>query len=227
MEEETRGQAAFAAYALFAIAALALIAWYLWSADVGLCTPGDSVVCAAAEHPNRFRLETIITAAGVIAVFGAGYFTYRRARAADRQAAVAADQVRALARQIDATKHQTRHLGDQVREQAKQTGHLGEQVKVANRQVDQRREEHVADRYGKAIEQIGSSNVTVRIGGLYAMEALAVDSAKRWASIVYDNLVAYLIDKTQAPDSALIPNAKIRKDVQVALDLLSRQRSLF
>jgi hypothetical protein len=41
------------------------------------------------------------------------------------------------------------------------------------------REGQVTDRYTKAIEQLGSDKLDVRIGGIYALERVARDSAKR------------------------------------------------
>ena len=38
------------------------------------------------------------------------------------------------------------------------------------------REGQVTDRYSKAIEQLGSDKVDVRIGGIYALERIACDS---------------------------------------------------
>ena len=40
------------------------------------------------------------------------------------------------------------------------------------------REGQVTDRYTKAIEQLGSDKLDVRIGGIYALERIARDSAK-------------------------------------------------
>ena len=40
------------------------------------------------------------------------------------------------------------------------------------------REGQVTDRYTKAIEQLGSDKLDVRIGGIYALERVARDSAK-------------------------------------------------
>jgi hypothetical protein len=40
------------------------------------------------------------------------------------------------------------------------------------------RESQVTDRYTKAIEQLGSSELDIRIGGIYALERIARDSAR-------------------------------------------------
>ncbi|TKK85217.1 hypothetical protein FDA94_26455 [Herbidospora galbida] len=37
---------------------------------------------------------------------------------------------------------------------------------------------HVTDRYTKAIEQLGSDKLDIRLGGIYALERIARDSAR-------------------------------------------------
>jgi hypothetical protein len=49
----------------------------------------------------------------------------------------------------------------------------------------------VTDRYTKAIEQLGSDNLHVRIGGIYALQRIAVDSAE-YQPIVTEVLTAFL-----------------------------------
>jgi uncharacterized protein YjbI with pentapeptide repeats len=46
------------------------------------------------------------------------------------------------------------------------------------------REGQVTDRYTKAIEQLGSGKVDVRIGGIYALERIARDSAKDYPTVM-------------------------------------------
>jgi hypothetical protein len=46
------------------------------------------------------------------------------------------------------------------------------------------REGQVTDRYTKAIEQLGSEKLDVRIGGIYALERVARDSAKDHPNII-------------------------------------------
>jgi hypothetical protein len=45
-------------------------------------------------------------------------------------------------------------------------------------------EGHITDRYAKAIEQLGTSNADVRIGGIYALERLARDSRVDHVTVV-------------------------------------------
>ena len=44
----------------------------------------------------------------------------------------------------------------------------------ARRNLDVALESYFADRYSRALEQVGSSNLDVRIGGIYALEGIAL-----------------------------------------------------
>src|SRR6266545_5712209 len=43
---------------------------------------------------------------------------------------------------------------------------------------------HITDRYTKAIEQLGSTRLDVRLGGVYALERIAVDSKRDHPTVV-------------------------------------------
>ncbi|MEV4364542.1 pentapeptide repeat-containing protein [Nonomuraea sp. NPDC049625] len=61
---------------------------------------------------------------------------------------------------------------------------------------------HVTDRYGKAVEQLGSAQAPVRLGGLYALEQLAQDNPDPdFRQTVVDVICAYLrMPYTPPPD---------------------------
>src|SRR5437764_14495361 len=44
--------------------------------------------------------------------------------------------------------------------------------------LDTTREGHLAEHYSRAIEQLGSENLDIRSGGIYALESIALDSAR-------------------------------------------------
>ncbi len=79
----------------------------------------------------------------------------------------------------------------------------------------------VTDRYTKAIEQLGSDKPDVRIGGIYALERVAHDSA-RDHSTVMEVLTAFVREHSSehwppaAPGSQL-PERRMRPDVQAAV----------
>ncbi|MEU7864205.1 pentapeptide repeat-containing protein [Nonomuraea sp. NPDC049141] len=61
---------------------------------------------------------------------------------------------------------------------------------------------HVTDRYGKAVEQLGSAQAPVRLGGLHALEQLAQDNpAPEFRQTIVDVICAYLrMPYTSPPD---------------------------
>src|SRR5664279_1158352 len=62
------------------------------------------------------------------------------------------------------------------------------------------REGHLTDRYTKAVEQLGSNKIEVRLGGIYALERLMRDSPTDQPTIV-EVLAAYI--RQHAPSASL------------------------
>jgi hypothetical protein len=60
------------------------------------------------------------------------------------------------------------------------------------------REGQVTDRYTKAIEQLGSEKLDVRIGGIYALERIARDSAKDHPTVM-EVLTAFIREHSHEP----------------------------
>jgi Pentapeptide repeats (8 copies) len=105
------------------------------------------------------------------------------------------------------------------------------------------REGHVTDRYTKAIEQLGSDKLDVRIGGIYALERIARDSA-RDHPIVMEVLSAFIrehsLEQWPAPDPSRMAwitrrrrfradrqeeDGLIRPDLQAALSVIARRHA--
>jgi uncharacterized protein YjbI with pentapeptide repeats len=90
------------------------------------------------------------------------------------------------------------------------------------------REGQVTDRYTKAIEQLGSDKLDVRIGGIYALERVAGDSA-RDHSVVMEVLAAFIRVHSREqwpvlePGDAAVPERRTRPDVQAALTVIGRR----
>jgi hypothetical protein len=77
------------------------------------------------------------------------------------------------------------------------------------------REGQVTDRYTKAIEQLGSDKLDVRIGGIYALERIARDSRDDHPQVV-EVLTAYVREHARWPaDSSRGPAGVGRPDVQI------------
>ena len=86
----------------------------------------------------------------------------------------------------------------------------------------------VTDRYTKAIEQLGSEKLDVRIGGTYALERVARDSEKDHPTVM-EVLAAFIREhsheqwpKSQSHD-ARTPDRQTRPDVQAALTVIGRR----
>jgi uncharacterized protein YjbI with pentapeptide repeats len=86
----------------------------------------------------------------------------------------------------------------------------------------------VTDRYTKAIEQLGSDKLDVRIGGIYALERVARDSVKDHPTVM-EVMTAFVREHSReqspAPESADTPAPKrrTRPDVQAALTVIGRR----
>jgi Pentapeptide repeats (8 copies) len=89
------------------------------------------------------------------------------------------------------------------------------------------REGQVTDRYTKAIEQLGSKELDVRIGGIYALERIARDSAKDHPAVM-EVLTTFIREHSReqwpspGPDGAE-PERSTRPDVQAALTVVGRR----
>lgn len=65
------------------------------------------------------------------------------------------------------------------------------QARIANLQAKTAEQGHITDRFTKAIEQLGSEEVAVRVGGIYALERISKDSPEdHWT--IMEVLMAYL-----------------------------------
>jgi type II secretory pathway component PulM len=85
----------------------------------------------------------------------------------------------------------------------------------------------VTDRYTKAIEQLGSEKLDVRIGGIYALERIARDSARDHPAVM-EVLTAFIREHSQEqwlPSHVPIPEEERlpRPDVQAAVTVVARR----
>ena len=90
----------------------------------------------------------------------------------------------------------------------------------------------VTDRYTKAVEQLGSGNLDVRIGGIYALERIARDSARDHPTVM-EVLSTFVRDHSREPLSAPaddepvadVPKCGTRPDVQAAVTVIGRRNA--
>jgi uncharacterized protein YjbI with pentapeptide repeats len=101
------------------------------------------------------------------------------------------------------------------------------------------REGQVTDRYTKAITQLGSKKLDVRIGGIYALERIARDSAKDHPTVM-EVLTAFIREHSRkplpeptsatgplepaAPEPAA-PEPGTRPDIQAAVTVIGRRNA--
>lgn len=94
------------------------------------------------------------------------------------------------------------------------------------RTLEAAREGQLADRYSKAVDQLGSNQVGVRRGGIYALEGIALDSPRNHP-IVMEVLTAFIREHSGSvlpPDSAEQRQGQvIRPDVQAAITVVGRR----
>jgi Pentapeptide repeats (8 copies) len=85
----------------------------------------------------------------------------------------------------------------------------------------------VTDRYTKAIEQVGSDKLDVRIGGIYALERVARDSARDHPTVM-EVLTAFIREHSDEPwppsdPGGLERERSTRPDVQAAVTVVGRR----
>jgi hypothetical protein len=100
---------------------------------------------------------------------------------------------------------------------------------TVSRTLDATREGQVADRYGRAIDKLGSDTLDVRLGGIYELERVACVPQWDYQQTVIDVLAAFIRvhshEQWQRPksDPALASERITRPDVQAALNVISHR----
>jgi hypothetical protein len=105
-------------------------------------------------------------------------------------------------------------------------GALGS-LAIATRTYRLTQQGQITDRYTKAIEQLGSDKLDVRLGGIYALERIAADSPRDHPTVV-EVLSAFVREHGHPPSTnGSVVSVKPPTDVQAVLDVLGRlpQRS--
>ncbi|WP_182903558.1 pentapeptide repeat-containing protein [Microbispora sp. H10830] len=186
--------------AVFVIALLALMILILgpgagwWLEHVDGVTGLAGKDLASAQDAIRGRLLAVATG---MAALGALYYTARNADTARR----------ALRHSEESARRTLEHS----EETARRAHELSEQGQVT-------------DRYTKAIEQLGSDKLAIRLGGVYALERIARDSPRDHPTIL-DVLCAFIREHSHDPhpqDGAAAGEA-LRTDIQAALTVIARR----
>ena len=96
------------------------------------------------------------------------------------------------------------------------------------RQITVTREGQITDRFTKAIGQVGDDKITIRLGGIYALERITRDSPKDQWTIV-ETLAAFVRETVPASSTSstgIGSSVSLRTDVQAALTVLGRRNSI-
>jgi uncharacterized protein YjbI with pentapeptide repeats len=93
------------------------------------------------------------------------------------------------------------------------------------RNADTARQGHVTDRYTKAIEQLGSDKLDIRLGGIYALERIARDSARDHPAVM-EVLSAFFREHSRDEDARTDDGFPLRADLQAALRVIGRRNPL-
>ncbi|PSB26116.1 pentapeptide repeat-containing protein [Stenomitos frigidus] len=83
-------------------------------------------------------------------------------------------------------------------------------------------EKQVADRFSKAVEQLGSDNIHARLGGIYALEQIAKDAEEKYYWQVMETLTSYVRERSPWPPKATKTHSSF---VQVALEAMANNET--
>jgi uncharacterized protein YjbI with pentapeptide repeats len=97
---------------------------------------------------------------------------------------------------------------------------------MANRTYRLTQQGQITERYTKAIEQLGSDKLDVRLGGVYALERIATDSERDHPTVV-EVLSAFVREHTDAePRTATVPSTPLQGDGEPATERQSNAKQL-
>ncbi len=107
------------------------------------------------------------------------------------------------------------------------------QFQNSQQELDAIRQGQITERFTRAIDQIGSEELQVRVGGIYALEGIAKDSPRDYYRPVMEVLAAFLRSRAPVPDEPLnlggpgSLNIAPAVDVQAALTVFHRRAVRF
>ena len=91
---------------------------------------------------------------------------------------------------------------------------------IAWRNLKATQEKQVAERFSKAVEQLGNDNIHVRLGGIYALEQIAKDAEEKYYWQVMETLTSYIrVASPITEETKLVEN-----DIQEAVRVLARRK---
>jgi hypothetical protein len=104
-------------------------------------------------------------------------------------------------------------------------------IRALERQVLVAQEGQITERFTRAIGQLGSDKMEIRLGGIYALERIANDSDKDYWPIM-ETLTAYVRERAglrEQPQSSSVHSflPKTATDIQATLTVLGRRKYSF
>jgi len=128
----------------------------------------------------------------------------------------------------------------QTQASQRQAEAANEQAKAANEQARIAEQGQFTERFSRAAEHLGSEQLPVRLGGIYALWRLIEDSPKRDVTSVIDILCAFVRDPPHpsadrpepdaneggtSPEDETNATNKLRPDVQTVLNLIGNENA--
>jgi hypothetical protein len=193
------------------VALYLLVAYVLWRFLNNYIQPGDD--------PAQRR--GLVQALGLILVGLAGaigiYFTWRAQQHA--REAQAENQKNTLM-QLENAQEQLRHA--QQAQEANQRN-TQDQLKQAREDLNITRQGQMTERFTKAVEQLGSEKLEIRLGGIYSLERTAKEEQNyHWP--IMEVLTSYVRRHApRKPDTKLRKDAPPKPDIQAILDVIGRR----
>lgn len=191
------------------------------------CTDNYRALAPRAKNDTWIVVGVLIAAAAVGAVFTFDVFTYSywKARGSDN----AGEIVRNLGLLAAAIVG----LGFGI--WRAWTAYL--QTVALQKQVATTEQGHITDRFSTAVEHMGSEQLPIRLGGIYALWRLTEDSSARYVATVADILCAFVRNPphdaetlTALPDGgepASESKPSVRPDVQAILTLIGNASATY
>ncbi len=90
------------------------------------------------------------------------------------------------------------------------------------RNIKATEDKQITERFSKAVEQLGSYKIEVRLGGIYSLERIAIDSAKdHWT--IMEILTSFVQEKSSLSATQEHDLPPVSKDVQAAITVIGRR----
>jgi uncharacterized protein YjbI with pentapeptide repeats len=105
-----------------------------------------------------------------------------------------------------------------------------EQQKISIQKQDLDRRGQITDRFNKAVEHLGNDEITVRLGGLYALEQILRDSPEEHETVI-EVIATYIRERSKinqlnegiSSKSGSTNLKRVSTDIQTALRILTRR----